>query len=144
MKTRENLRRQLQTAFEQIEFICQHGNCDDVLDTLDLAADAYARACQHGCDVPMPRLTSAHDSLRLAGQLLAWATPTPEALTVQQAADRVGVSSRTIYDLCDSGDLKHQRIGTGRGTIRIRPANLDKCNRRSEQKPGTYTLRHIG
>jgi excisionase family DNA binding protein len=82
--------------------------------------------------------------MRLTGQLLAWATPAPEALTVQQAADRLGVSGRTIYDLCDSGDLKHQRIGTGRGTIRIRPADLDKCNSVQEQKPGAYKMRHIG
>ncbi len=48
-------------------------------------------------------------------------------LTVRQASERMGVSPRTIYDLCDSGRLRCQRIGTGRGTIRIRPSDLDDC-----------------
>lgn len=45
-------------------------------------------------------------------------------LTVAEAADRLGVSPRTLYRLCDDGKLPHQHLGTGRGTIRIRPEDL--------------------
>jgi excisionase family DNA binding protein len=73
-------------------------------------------------------VTSVRGGIEIIGKLLAWAKPALGALTVKQAADRLGVSSRTIYDLVESGRLKCQRIGTGRGTIRIRPADLDACS----------------
>jgi excisionase family DNA binding protein len=40
-------------------------------------------------------------------------------LTVNQVARQLSVSERTVYALCDTGKLRHARIGTGRGTIRI-------------------------
>lgn len=46
------------------------------------------------------------------------------SLTVSQVATRLSVSAKCVYELCQSGRLKHQRIGKGRGTIRIRPADL--------------------
>jgi excisionase family DNA binding protein len=53
---------------------------------------------------------------------------TPKAvsgqLSVAEAADRLGVSPRTLYRLCAEGRLPHQHLGTGRGTIRIRPEDL--------------------
>jgi excisionase family DNA binding protein len=45
-----------------------------------------------------------------------------ETLTVKQAAERLNVSADLIYDLCQGGKLRHQKIGR---TIRIRPADLD-------------------
>jgi excisionase family DNA binding protein len=45
-------------------------------------------------------------------------------LSVAEAADRLGVSPRTLYRLCAEGRLPHQHLGTGRGTIRIRPEDL--------------------
>jgi excisionase family DNA binding protein len=45
-------------------------------------------------------------------------------LSVAEAADRLGVSPRTLYRLCGEGKLPHQHIGSGRGTIRIRPEDL--------------------
>ena len=53
------------------------------------------------------------------------APPPSAVITVRDAANRLGVSLRTIYDLAQSGRLPCQRIGTGRGTIRIRLADLD-------------------
>lgn len=49
---------------------------------------------------------------------------TEKPLTVKKEAERLSVSSDTIYQLCEASKLKHQRIGNGRGTIRIRPVDL--------------------
>jgi excisionase family DNA binding protein len=40
-------------------------------------------------------------------------------MTVKQAADRLGVSSQTIYGLCAAHLLRHSRVGLGRGKIAI-------------------------
>lgn len=50
---------------------------------------------------------------------------TPKTITVKEAAERLGVSERTIYRLCEEGQLDHQRVGR---SIRIRPDNLHKQN----------------
>jgi len=50
-------------------------------------------------------------------------------LTVKEAAARQGVSTDTIYAIVESGQLPCQRIGRGRGTIRIRPADLDEYSK---------------
>ena len=63
-------------------------------------------------------------------------TPTANVLTVKETAERLGVSQRTIYDLIESGRLRAQRIGIGRGTIRIRPTDLNGCL--AEPEPTTY------
>jgi len=44
--------------------------------------------------------------------------------TVKQAAEWLGVAPATIYSLCSSRVLQHQRIGVGRGCIRIREEDL--------------------
>lgn len=45
-------------------------------------------------------------------------------LTVKQAAERLQISDKTIYQLCAAGRVAHHRIGTGRGTIRISEHDL--------------------
>jgi excisionase family DNA binding protein len=40
-------------------------------------------------------------------------------LTVKQAAEALGVSQAIVYALCAARRIRHQRIGLGRGTIRI-------------------------
>lgn len=40
-------------------------------------------------------------------------------LTVKQTAERLGVSAGLVYELCASRKLRHERHGSGRGTIRI-------------------------
>ena len=49
-----------------------------------------------------------------------------DTLSVKQASERYGIPERTIYALCKDGQLVHHRVGTGRGTIRIKPADLDR------------------
>lgn len=58
--------------------------------------------------------------------------PNPPALTVQDAAEFLNVPSKSIYNLCRNGSLKHHRIGTGRGTIRIKRADLELFVRTNE------------
>lgn len=52
-------------------------------------------------------------------------TPTSSLLTVRETADRLRCSSALVYSLCEKGKLAHVRLGLGRGTIRIRVADLD-------------------
>ena len=47
-------------------------------------------------------------------------------LTVQQVAQRLNVSVGTIYAACQSGRLRHYRIGSrGRGAVRIAEDDLE-------------------
>ena len=39
---------------------------------------------------------------------------TPSALTIAQAAERLGMSSATVYKMCQSGQLKSFRVGRAR------------------------------
>ena len=40
-------------------------------------------------------------------------------LTVNAAAERLGVSTKLVYALCAAGKIVHERYGLGRGTIRM-------------------------
>ena len=40
-------------------------------------------------------------------------------MTVREAAKQLGVSSQTIYSLCNARQLRHSRVGLGRGKIAI-------------------------
>ena len=64
--------------------------------------------------------------LTLAAALAADSQVDAKPLTVRQAADRLGISVDTVYDLCRDGRLRCFRAGEGRGTIRIRPADLHR------------------
>jgi excisionase family DNA binding protein len=52
--------------------------------------------------------------------------PPSDCLTVIQAAMVAKVGKRTIYKLCEDGHLPYHRVGTGRGTIRIKRNDLDR------------------
>jgi excisionase family DNA binding protein len=62
------------------------------------------------------------------------AQPEPALLTVKEAAERLGVSGRAVYDLVSRGLLPCKRIGTGRGTIRVAPQDLESYLQHSQQK----------
>lgn len=63
--------------------------------------------------------------------VIAKSQPNDQLLTVKQAAERLAVSSDAIYEMCECGKLPHQRIGKGRGTIRIAASALEA----SQQQP---------
>ncbi len=50
-------------------------------------------------------------------------------LSVKQAADALGVSRSLIYDLCALKRIRHERIGVGRGTIRIPQEAIEEYRR---------------
>ena len=144
-KTLSDLRRRLQRQFDSL--VCLERVTDDFndLEVAEIVNDAQREALRFGGPLVSDEqaVATPRDGMAIIGKLLAWTQATaPAVLTVQQAAERLGVSPRTVYDLVEVGDLKCQRVGTGRGTIRIRPADLDKCN--SEQESRTSKLRHIG
>lgn len=62
-------------------------------------------------------------------------TPAPpsDCLTVIQAAAVAGVGKRTIYRLCEEGRLPYARVGTGRGTIRVKRCDLDRFLEQARQ-----------
>ena len=60
-------------------------------------------------------------------------------LTVKAAAERLHVAVATVYHLCSALKLRHLRVGTGRGTIRIPETSLEEFMRQAtvEPRPGT-------
>jgi len=60
-----------------------------------------------------------------------------DSLTVQEAAQHLGISQRNVYDLVRTGRLRAQRLGNGRGAIRIAPADLGNISQLSRR------LRHL-
>lgn len=48
-----------------------------------------------------------------------------QLLTIKDVAERLNISERTAYRLIEEGDIPCKRVGTGRGTIRVRPAALE-------------------
>ena len=50
-------------------------------------------------------------------------------LTVKQAAERLGISAATVYQLCSARRIRHERHGLGRGTIKIPEDALDEYRR---------------
>lgn len=45
-------------------------------------------------------------------------------MTVKEAAELLEISERTVYDLCRAGKLAHYRVGVGRRSIRLEPADV--------------------
>ena len=74
------------------------------------------------------------EAMDAIAKMLAWCREhetLPDVMTVQQAAEYVSVSEKTIHALCDDRSLPHQRFGKGRGTIRIKRSDLDKFTRQN-------------
>jgi excisionase family DNA binding protein len=53
-------------------------------------------------------------------------------LSVKELAKVLGVSTKTIYALCEQDAIPHYRIGTGRGTLRF---DLDEVKRKLRERP---------
>jgi excisionase family DNA binding protein len=55
--------------------------------------------------------------------------------TVKEVAKRLKISEAEVYKLCSAKQMSHLRIGTGRGTIRVREEDLEDFIRRSLVQP---------
>ena len=76
-----------------------------------------------------------------------------QLLNVPEVAERLNVSRATVYNLCESGDLSHRRVGVGRGRIRFTEEDLKdymdrkKVGGRKEElsvpKPKPVRLQHL-
>lgn len=68
-------------------------------------------------------------------------------LSVQEAADRLGVSAALIYALCAKRRIRHERHGVGRGVIRIPEEALDEYREACQVETGPLSfqppLKHI-
>jgi excisionase family DNA binding protein len=128
MTDKDKFLRTLQETFDQLSAIHQSDFFDQV-EFAELVESLSVEACRHGAghllDPEKPAM-SAREALVVVGRLLDYLTPKSNLLTAKQAGAVLGVSTRTVYDLCESGRLRYQRVGVGRGTIRIRAADLDR------------------
>jgi excisionase family DNA binding protein len=93
-----------------------------------------------------PKDDKLAEVLRRLEALLAEHLPLPSNLTVQQAAKELNVSTDTIYEACDQEGLTHYRYGKGRGTIRIKRADLEawQATRRVEARSDFRLLHEVG
>jgi len=88
--------------------------------------DLYYRFHQEtGDPVAASNLTLAH--AMLAGQ----ERQQEQALTVAEAAQRLKVSEKKVYRLCEEGLLDHHRVFH---SIRITPTDLDRFIRQSAEE----------
>jgi excisionase family DNA binding protein len=112
------------------------------LDCTEIVETCRREAAMLGCDMGQEEaIVSPREALAMVGKLLAWARDNKpsDVLTVNQAAERLGVCAQTVYALIEKGRLRCQRIGVGRGTIRIRPQDLAGCL----AEPEPVTFRHL-
>ena len=72
-------------------------------------------------------------------------------LTVRDVANTLNVSASCVYQLIESGNLPHHRIGVGRGAIRMSEADLNEylssCHREkmseAPRRAPRVTLKHL-
>jgi excisionase family DNA binding protein len=76
--------------------------------------------------------------LTLADALQRPSTAPEGPLTVKEAAQALNVSPRTVYDLVNENRLRHHRVGTGKGAIRIMRADVEACRKVSESPALRY------
>ncbi len=65
-------------------------------------------------------------------------------LTAKEAADRLRCSLSTAYALCQSGRLRHHRVGLRRGSVRIPEDAIEEyLASTAERAPPKEQLRHL-
>ena len=55
-------------------------------------------------------------------------------MTVKQVAERLEVSTATVYSLVAGGKLRHYRVGNGRGVVRVSDEQLAEYLREAESQ----------
>jgi excisionase family DNA binding protein len=64
-------------------------------------------------------------------------------LTVREAASFLGIAEKTVYDLVNSGQVRHHRIGKKRGTIRFARTDLERFRDNSQREPTDVFAKHV-
>jgi len=88
---------------------------------------------------PQDALSLLADCLRL----LEEKPPQQGPFTVEEVAQRWGVSVRTVGDLVRNGQLGCFRPGNGRGVIRISEEHIAEYERQQPARPSTRRHRHL-
>jgi excisionase family DNA binding protein len=88
---------------------------------------------------PEAALSLLADCLRL----LEEKPPQQGPFTVEEVAERWGVSVRTVGDLVRNGQLGCFRPGNGRGVIRISEDHIAEYERQQPARPSTRRHRHL-
>lgn len=94
----------------------------------EIVRDTRRRALEEGFDKVAARCVPKSNSLELCSEIVSGClalldTPKSSSLSVNQAAEHLGLSTKTIYQLCANRKLPHKRIGR---TIKIERAELEK------------------
>lgn len=95
----------------QLEAHCRYGSPDfyTQLEIAEEINEAIIEAAKRGISIPPVTLPTPHEALVIVGKLIE-ANP-PKYWSVAEAAKSLGVSTKTIYQMCSDGRLKHVRIG---------------------------------
>jgi excisionase family DNA binding protein len=66
-------------------------------------------------------------------------------MTVKEAAEKLGVSVATIYQLCAARKIRHERHGLRRGTIRISEDAIEEYRESvtTSPPPPARKLKHL-
>jgi excisionase family DNA binding protein len=65
-------------------------------------------------------------------------------MTVAEAAEQIGLSADTIYDLCRLGVLGHRRVGPRRGRIQITAEHVAAYLQKAEEGCGVPPQKSAG
>ena len=123
MKTLQDYRRWLTTQQAGLETTARYSDCCEQYRVEEIVDEARRTACRFMADLG-PCEYATYPALAYVSRILRQLAPS--LLSVREAAERLNVSPRAVYDLCEAGRLKFLRVGIRRGTIRIRPADLDR------------------
>lgn len=87
------------------------------------------------------RAAIEHGDELLAADLrgyLAGRTAMNRHFTVEQVAERLGVSRTWLWRMCRRGDVPHVRVGGGRGMVRLTEANVAAIQEHIAATEGSY------
>ena len=152
-----NYRQWLQAQLRYVEEIDAHPapSLQHLDELRELIAESERRAAASGlpaavgaCRIRPGPIAPAVAREILATCLAVSALPTAEtreslssvAMSVKQAAGKLGISERVVRDLIAAGELGSHRVGNGRGQVRILPRDLETYQGRGERP----ALRHLG
>jgi excisionase family DNA binding protein len=65
-------------------------------------------------------------------------------MTVAEAAEQIGLSPDTVYDLCRLGVLGHRRVGPRRGRIQITAEHVAAYLQKAEEGCGAPPQKSAG